>query len=44
MGIGERNASFRQSVQIRSFYSRVILEKTHHVVEIVHRDKEDVGP
>ena len=43
MGIGEKNTTFRKSIEVRGQGLGVPTHDTNPVIQIVHRDKKNIG-
>jgi len=43
MGILKYHPSLRQAIHMGRLYSRMVLQKAYPIVQIIHRDEQNVG-
>ena len=43
MGIRKYHPSIRQAIHMGRLYSRMVLQKADPIVQIIHRDEQNVG-
>ncbi len=43
MGIRKYHPSLRQAIHMGRLYSRMVLQKADPIVQIIHRDEQNVG-